>query len=142
MPIELGQFKKNKSTIETKNKKPSVESKKEKVLKTETTPEKKKVHEKTLKKENSYQEKIIEITDQKINDVINERVLKLVKIGLKHELTIENMIRYFKETGKLKLYNLTRYFSDAKPKEIDKILSYLYKTGILSRDKNNWYSLK
>lgn len=142
MPIDLGEFKKGKSPIETKEKMPSIESKKESVQKTETIPEKKKARTHIRKKEISYQEKILEITDQKINDVINERLLKLVKIGLKHELTIENMIRYFKETGKLKLYNLTRYFSDAKPKEIDKILSYLYKTGILSRDKNNWYSLK
>ncbi|GAH91487.1 unnamed protein product, partial [marine sediment metagenome] len=36
--------------------------------------------------------------DNKINEIVNDRILKLVKLGLKHELTIENMIQYFKET--------------------------------------------
>ena len=80
--------------------------------------------------------------DNKINDVVNDRILRLVKLGLKHELTIENMIQYFKETRRLKLYNLTRYFSDAKPSEIENILKYLYSTGKLRKDKNGWYWLK
>jgi len=86
--------------------------------------------------------KLIPDIDHKINEIVNERLLKLVSLGLKHELTIENMIQYFKETRKLKLYNLTRYFSDAKPGEVNNVLQYLYKTGVLTRDKNNWYSLK
>ena len=84
----------------------------------------------------------LNIIENKINDVVNDRILKLVKLGLKHELTIENMIQYFKETKRLKLYNLTRYFSDAKPSEIDQMLKFLYTTKVLRKDKNGWYWLK
>jgi hypothetical protein len=84
----------------------------------------------------------LNMIDNKINGIVNDRILKLVKLGLKHELTIENMIQYFKETKRLKLYNLTRYFSDAKPSEIENILKYLYNTEKLRKDKNGWYWLK
>lgn len=108
-----------------------------------------KIETKIIKKENSnhYQEKkgdkkLISEIDQKIDSVVNERILKLVQIGLKHELTIDNMFQYFREINKTKLYELKRYFSDAKLSDIDDMLQYLYKTGVLTRDSNNWYSLK
>jgi len=81
----------------------------------------------------------VNIIDNKINEVVNDR---LVKLGLKHELTIENMIQYFKENRKLKLYNLIRYFSDAKPNEVENMLKYLHNTGKLKKDKNGWFWLK
>lgn len=80
--------------------------------------------------------------DHKINELLNERLLKLVDLGLQHELTIENMIHYFKQVNKSKLYELRRYFSDSSSYEIDRMLKYLYSTGVIKRDKNNWYSLK
>lgn len=84
----------------------------------------------------------LNIIDNKINEIVNDRILKLVKLGLKHELTIENLIQHFKETGKLKQYNLTRFFSDANPGEIDQMLKFLYTTKILRKDRNGWYRLK
>ena len=80
--------------------------------------------------------------DQMIEQKINERLLKLVNIGLKHELSIENMLQYFREVAKTKLYELRRYFSDSTSAEIESILKYLYESGKITRDKNNWYSLK
>jgi len=80
--------------------------------------------------------------DNKINGIVNDRILKLVKLGLKHELTLENLIQYFKETGKLKQYNLTRFFSDANPGEIDQMLKFLHTTKVLRKDRNGWYRLK
>jgi len=80
--------------------------------------------------------------DRKITSIINDRLLKLVSIGLRHELTIDNMIRYFKEVEKSKLYELKRYFSDSKLTEISKILDFLHKNGTLIKDKNGWYGLK
>ena len=80
--------------------------------------------------------------DTKIDALVNERILKLVQIGLKHELTIENMMQYFREVNKTKLYELKRYFSDSTISEIDNMLQYLYKSKVLTRDKNNWYSLQ
>jgi len=96
-----------------------------------------------IKKNTSQREKITEDKiDSKIDAVVNERILKLVQIGLKHELTIENMMQYFREINKTKLYELGRYFSDSNISEINDMLQYLHKTGVLTRDKNNWYSLK
>lgn len=80
--------------------------------------------------------------DDKINSIINERIIELVKIGLKHELTIENMKQYFGEVGKSKLYELKRYFSDSKLSDISEMLEFLYKNGTLVRDRNGWYHLK
>lgn len=79
--------------------------------------------------------------DSNINALVNERFLKLVQIGLKHELTIENMMQYFREVNKSKLYELKRYFSYSQLSDISDILQYLFKQGILTRDVNNWYSL-
>ncbi|MHA1291374.1 MAG: hypothetical protein ACTSQJ_01750 [Promethearchaeota archaeon] len=84
----------------------------------------------------------LNMIDNKINEIVNDRILKLVKLGLKHELTIENMIQYFKETKRLKLYNLTRYFSDASPGKIDQMLQFLYTTKVLRKDRNGWYWIK
>jgi len=96
-----------------------------------------------IKKNTSQREKITEDKiDSKIDAVVNERILKLVQIGLKHELAIENMMQYFREINKTKLYELGRYFSDSNISEINDMLQYLHKTGVLTRDKNNWYSLK
>lgn len=80
--------------------------------------------------------------DNKINETINDRILKLVKIGLKHELTIENMMQYFREVERGKLYELRRYFSDSPGYKIEKVLKFLYVSGELKKDKDNWYSLK
>ncbi len=80
--------------------------------------------------------------DDKINSIINERLLKLVKIGLKHELTIENIKEYFREVGKSKLYELRRYFSDSNLNNIKEMLDFLHKNKILIRDQNGWYYLK
>lgn len=107
--------------------------------KTKNLPEKKKDLENMVSAPGAVTNELI---DQKINDKINERLLKLVGIGLKHELTLENLERYFKETGKLKLYNLTRYFSDATPRDIDIMLHYFHEIGKITKDKNGWYQLK
>ena len=80
--------------------------------------------------------------DNKINETVNDRILKLVKLGLKHELTIDNMLQYFREVEMAKLYELKRYFSDSPGYKIDKMLKFLYTSGELKKDKNNWYSLK
>ena len=86
--------------------------------------------------------KISELTTAKINKIVNERLIKLVKIGLKHELTIENMKQYFKEIGKSKFYELKRCFSDSNLTDISVMLNYLSKNGTLIKDKNGWFSLK
>ena len=80
--------------------------------------------------------------DHKINELVNERILKLVSIGMKHELTMETMMQYFREVNKTKLYELGRYFSDSKLSDIDDMLQEIYKKGVLIRDKDNWYRLK
>lgn len=80
--------------------------------------------------------------DTKINEIVNDRILKLVKIGLKHELTIENMLQYFRDVEMAKLYELKRYFSDSPGIKIEKMLKFLYTSGELKKDKNNWYQLK
>lgn len=80
--------------------------------------------------------------DQKLTEILNERILNLVKLGLKHELSMDNMIHYFKEVKKSKLYELRRYFSDSTSFEINKMLQYLHSTGVIKRDSNNWYYLK
>jgi len=109
----------------------------------------------TIKKTNSSAEKIekkgkntlerkgslISDIDQSLNGIVNQRIMKLVKIGLKHELTIENMMQYFREVNKTKLYELKRYFSDSQLSDISNMLQYLFKSGALTRDVNNWYSL-
>jgi len=105
-------------------------------------PRPKKVPKSDLKPKKPKTQIDLNTIDNKINEIVNDRILKLVKIGLKHELTIENMIQYFRETGKLKQYNLTRFFSNAKPGEIDQMLQFLYTTNVLRKDKNGWYRLK
>ena len=84
---------------------------------------------------------LIKTIDQSIDGIVNQRIMKLVKIGLKHELSIENMIQYFKEHKSLKLYNLTRYFSDAKPSDVNLTLKLLYNEGKLTKSKDGWFSL-
>lgn len=80
--------------------------------------------------------------DNKINSIVNKRIMELVKIGLKHELNIENIKQYFKEIGKSKLYELKRFFSDSKLSDISEMLDFLYKNKTLTKDKNGWYYLK
>ena len=80
--------------------------------------------------------------DQKIKEIVNERILKLLKIGLKHELTVENIKQYFKEVNKSKLYELRRYFSDSPISKIQEMIKFLYNTGVLVKGKDGWYSLK
>ena len=83
------------------------------------------------------------LIDQKITELINERLLKLAKIGLKHELTMENLLKYIKtHKGKTKLYKLADYFSEDNLSDIENMLKYLHFTGVIKKDKNNWYSLK
>ena len=100
-----------------------------------------KIHENTSKT-NVTQEKLSQNIDQKLNDIVNERILKLIKIGLNHELTMDNLLQLFKEQSKLKLYNLTRYFSTAKPIEVETMLKYLFTSNMIKKDKNGWYSLR
>jgi len=94
-----------------------------------------------------------QLVDQKINEIdlkiekkfneFNERLLKLLNIGIKHELTIENLMMYLKtHERKTKLYKLADYFSEAKLLKIKKMLKYLHSTGVIKKDRNNWYSLK
>lgn len=84
-----------------------------------------------------------ELIDQKINEKINERLLKLLRIGVKHELTFENLENYIKtHEKKTKLYKLADYFAESKLYEIEKMLKYLYSTGVIGRDSNNWYYWK
>ena len=94
-----------------------------------------------------------QIIDQKINEFelriekkfneLNERQLKLLRIGVKHELTFENLENYIKTHGKkTKLYKLADYFSESELYEIEKMLKYLYSTGVIGRDQNNWYYWK
>ena len=68
--------------------------------------------------------------------------MKLLKNGLKHELTVENIKPYFKEVNKSKLYELRRYFSDSPTSKIYEMIKFLYNTGVLVKGKDGWYSLK
>ena len=106
----------------------------EKVQKSNLMPKKPQIH--------SAQSIEMNMIDNKINETVNDRILKLVKLGLKHELTIDNMLQYFREVEMAKLYELKRYFSDSPGYKIDKMLKFLYTSGELKKDKNNWYSLK
>lgn len=108
------------------------------------TPEKieeKKIVPKEVKTEKQPQQVSKTKIDQKINDLINERLLNLVKLGLKHELTIDNMIQYFNQVSKSKLYELRRYFSDSSSFEIDRMLKYLHSSKVIKKDRNGWYIL-
>ena len=80
--------------------------------------------------------------EQKMNE-FNEMFLKRLNIGVKHELTIENVVRYIRTHQKrTKLYKLSDYFDPAPLSQIEDILKYLYSTGVIRRDSNNWYYLK
>ncbi len=90
--------------------------------------------------------KIIEFDlriEKKFNE-FNERQLKLIKTGLKHELSLDNVRRYIKtHHKKTKMYKLADYFSDADLSEIEEMLMFLHSTGEIRRDKNNfWYLTK
>ena len=111
----------------------------EKVPATEKKPSQKKTHKPIKTPETNKTETKI---DSDINALVNERILRLVQIGLKHELTIENMMQYFREVNKSKLYELKRYFSDSQLSDISDMLQYLFKQKILKRDVNKLYSLK
>lgn len=135
---------KNEITPEDNNQKVE-DPQHKKVLKSDLTPKDPKTNSRSRARRKIEDQKLNEIDikiDNKINEIVNDRILKLVKLGLKHELTIENMIQYFKETKRLKLYNLTRYFSDANPGKIDQMLQFLYTTKVLRKDRNGWYRLK
>ncbi|MFW9972980.1 MAG: hypothetical protein ACFFDF_22535 [Candidatus Odinarchaeota archaeon] len=81
------------------------------------------------------------IIDQKINELVNKRLLKLVKSGLKHELTIENLVKYIKTHNGTKQYKLADYF-EADIHEIERMIKYLHSSGVIKKDANNWYHLK
>ena len=59
-----------------------------------------------------------------------------------HLLTEDNLIHFFKEKEKTKLYEMKIRFYNNSLKEIDHMIKSLFKKGILKRDRNNWYSLK
>jgi len=84
---------------------------------------------------------IIAITDEKIRNIVDRRLLKLLKFGLNHKLIPENLIQYFKEVGKSKLYELRRYFSDSKVLEIELILKFLLQNNIVKKEKNLFLEL-
>jgi len=81
------------------------------------------------------------LLEKKIGELLPAALLNLVKIGYNHQLSLENMKQYFKETGQAKLYNLIRYFSDAKPRDVEEMLDYLYKNNYLIKTGNRWYKL-
>ena len=85
---------------------------------------------------------LVDNIDRKLTNIINERLLKLVSIGLAHELSIENMIQYFKGVETSKLYELKRYFSDSNLIKIKEILDFLHNDGTLVKHANGWYGLK
>lgn len=58
-----------------------------------------------------------------------------------HELSEENMIKYFMETKKVKLYELDRYFSLNTAHEIENILKDLRKENKIFRGKNGWHRI-
>ena len=156
MPIDFSKFQKNvpdkeispdsqdeKITPEENDQKSAASQTEKKVLKSNFIVEKLPGEKKTKTEKNVDPHQIdAQIIDQKINELINERLLKLVKLGLKHELTFENMMQYFREVDKAKLYELKRFFSDSPGYKIEKMLKFLYTSGELKKDKDNWYSLK
>jgi len=95
-------------------------------------------------KRGTYSQKI----DQKISDIdlriekkfneFNERLLKLVKSGLKHELTRDNLLKYIKTHKGTKTYKLADFF-DANINKIEKIVKDFHSKGIIRKDKNNFY---
>jgi len=76
--------------------------------------------------------------DHKINELLNERLLKLVKSGLKHELTRDNLLKYIKTHKGTKTYKLADFF-DANINKIEKIVKDFHSKGIIRKDKNNFY---
>lgn len=74
----------------------------------------------------------------KINEQMNSRLLKLVEIGVEHELTLENLERHLKEVRKTKLYELQRHFSQYRNTEIERLVNILIKEGKLKKDTNRW----
>lgn len=81
--------------------------------------------------------------DKKLDEKINERLLKLLKVGVIHELTIENLIDYIKtHKKKTKLYKLVDFFKPAEPADIERMFKYLYYTKVIGRTQDNWYYLK
>lgn len=80
--------------------------------------------------------------EKKFNE-FNERQLKLIRSGLEHELTIDNLIDYIKtHNKKTKLYKLVDFFKPAEPADIERMFKYLYQTKIIGRTQDNWYYLK
>ncbi len=59
-----------------------------------------------------------------------------------HILTEDNLIHFFKEKEKTKLYEMKIRFYNDSLKEIDDMVKSLFKKGLLKRDKNNWISLR
>ncbi len=113
-------------------------------VKTEITPKIKKTP-KQLPKKSEIKNVVVDpkLIDQKINELVNERLLKLVNLGLTHELTIENLKKYIRShKNKTKLYKLSDYFSEAYLSEISEMLDFLLKTRVITRNKHGWYSLK
>lgn len=84
-------------------------------------------------------EKVGKEVDNIIKNIVNERLLNLIQLGLTHELTIKNMKQYFKEIRKAKLYEVRRYFSNSKSKDINEIIQFLHKQKFLYKDRNGWY---
>ena len=71
------------------------------------------------------------------NKTLKERYEKLKH----HELTEENIIKYFTEIKKAKLYELDRFFSMNRAHEIRKVLKSLLNQKIIFRGKNGWHRI-
>ena len=99
-------------------------------------------HEKVCSKNPDNQKKhdIIDIFS-KFNGKMEE-ILSLAAIGKKHILNEENLIQYFKEVEKVKLYELKRYFHDNSSYQIKIQLNNLQKRKVLFKGKNGWYGLR
>lgn len=77
--------------------------------------------------------------EEPIKSQIKERLISRRKPL--HILTEDNLIHFFKEKEKTKLYEMKIRFYNNSLKEIDDMVKSLFKKGLLKRDKNNWISL-
>ena len=71
-----------------------------------------------------------------------EEILSLAVIGKKHILNEQNLIQYFKEVEKAKLYELKRHFHENTSYQIKNQLDHLQERKLLSKGKNGWYGLR
>ena len=103
--------------------------------------QKKRPSSRTVKQPMISSGELQDLIEQKIKEILPRALLNLVSLGLKHELSLENMKQYFREVRQAKLYNLIRYFSDAKPKDVEEMLDYLHETNFLIKTRNRWFRI-